>query len=122
VAALLADPGIVRNRLKIEAAIANARACLAAREECGSFDAFIWGFVDGRPKVNRWRTLKEIPASTPASDAMSRELRRRGFKFVGSTICYAYMQAVGMVNDHLADCFRYREVQGRGANRGKRTG
>jgi DNA-3-methyladenine glycosylase I len=122
VSALLADPGIVRNRLKIDAAIANARACLAAREESGSFDAFIWRFAGGRPKVNRWRTLKEIPASTPESDAMSRELRRRGFKFVGSTICYAYMQAVGMVNDHLLDCFCHREVQRRGGNRAKKAG
>jgi DNA-3-methyladenine glycosylase I len=110
VRALLADPGIVRNRLKIAASIQNAQRFLEVREEFGSFDTFIWGFVGGKPVVNRQRRLSEYPASTPISDAMSRELKGRGFKFVGSTICYAFMQAVGMVNDHTTDCFRYREV------------
>ncbi len=108
---LLQDAGIVRNRLKVQSAVNNAQKFLAVKEEFGSFDAFIWRFVDGVPKQNRWRSLAEIPASTPESDAMSKELKRRGFKFVGSTICYAHMQATGMVNDHLADCFRYLEVQ-----------
>jgi DNA-3-methyladenine glycosylase I len=107
---LLADAGIVRNRLKIEAAINNARLFLAVQEEFGSFDAYVWRFVDGRPIVNRWRTLKQVPASTPESDALSRDLKSRGFKFVGSTICYAHMQATGMVNDHLTGCFRHAEV------------
>jgi DNA-3-methyladenine glycosylase I len=110
VARLLADPGIVRNRRKVEAAIGNARALLSIREEGGSFAGFLWGFVGGRPVVNRWRTMGELPAFTPASAAMSRELARRGFRFVGPTICYALMQAVGMVNDHLVSCFRHREV------------
>ncbi|HJU65578.1 MAG TPA: DNA-3-methyladenine glycosylase I [Gemmatimonadaceae bacterium] len=103
---LLRDPGIVRNRLKVESTVQNARAFLSVQREFGSFDAYVWRFVDGRPKVNRWRTLKEIPPSTGESDVMSKDLRRRGFRFVGSTICYAFMQAVGMVNDHLIDCFR----------------
>jgi len=110
---LLADAGIVRNRLKVRAFITNARAFLAVVDEFGSFDAYIWRFVGGRPKVNRWRTLKQVPARTAESDAMSKDLRRRGFTFVGSTICYAYMQATGMVNDHLVSCFRHRQV-GRG--------
>ena len=110
VARLLADPGIVRNRLKIAAAIQNAKAFLAVQEAFGSFDAYIWQFAGGRPIVNRWRTLKEIPSRTPASDAMSKDLLRRGFKFVGSTICYAFMQATGMVNDHVIDCFRHLEI------------
>lgn len=110
VAALLADPGIVRNRLKISAAIRNARSFLEIQSEYGSFDAYIWQFVGGKPKVNAWRNLTEIPASTPESDAMSKDLARRGFKFVGSTICYAFMQAVGMVNDHTVDCYRYNEI------------
>lgn len=110
VAALLADPGIVRNRLKISAAIRNARAFLEIKSENGSFDAYIWQFVGGKPKVNAWRNLTEIPASTPQSDAMSKDLARRGFKFVGSTICYAFMQAVGLVNDHTVDCYRYNEI------------
>ena len=105
--ALLRDPGIVRNRLKIAAAIANAQVFLAAAEEFGSFDAYIWQFTGGRPRVNAWRTLKEVPARTAESDAMSKDLQRRGFRFVGSTICYAFMQAVGIVNDHVTDCFRY---------------
>jgi DNA-3-methyladenine glycosylase I len=109
VAALLADPGIVRNRLKIAAAIRNARAFLDLVEDRGSFDSYVWSFVEGRPIQNCWRTLKEAPARTPVSDAMSRDLLRRGFQFVGSTICYAFMQAAGLVNDHLVDCFRYRE-------------
>lgn len=107
---LLADPGIVRNRLKVQSAIQNAKAFLAVQEECGSFDRFMWQFVGGRPKQNAWTRVKQIPPRTPESDAMSKELRRRGFTFVGSTICYAHMQAVGMVNDHTADCFRYRKL------------
>ena len=110
VAELLADPGIVRNRLKVESAVTNARSFLEVQEEFGSFDAYQWRFVDGRPIRNAWRSIKEVPASTPVSDAMSRDLKRPGFRFVGSTICYAHMQAVGMVNDHTVDCFRWREV------------
>ena len=109
---LLANPGIVRNRLKVESTITNARAFLAIREEFGSFAAYQWRFVDGRPLQNRWRTIREIPASTPISEALSRDLKKRGFRFVGSTICYAHMQAVGMVNDHTVDCFRWRELGG----------
>ena len=108
---LLADPGIVRNRLKIAATIGNAQAFLEVREEFGSFDAYLWGFVGGEPKQNRWRTLSQVPARTAESDAMSRDLLRRGFKFVGSTICYAFMQATGMVNDHLVTCPRHAEVR-----------
>jgi DNA-3-methyladenine glycosylase I len=108
---LLQDAGIVRNRLKVQSAVTNAQKFLAVQEEFGSFDAFIWRFVDGVPKQNRWRSLSEIPAQTAESDAMSKELKRRGFKFVGSTICYAHMQATGMVNDHTVDCYRYLEVQ-----------
>ncbi|MHB1025533.1 MAG: DNA-3-methyladenine glycosylase I [Desulfobacteria bacterium] len=107
---LLANPGIVRNRLKVGSAITNARSFLKVREEFGSFDAYQWRFVDGRPIRNAWRSIKEVPASTPVSDAFSRDLKQRGFRFVGSTICYAHMQAVGMVNDHTVDCFRWREV------------
>ena len=107
---LLADPGIVRNRLKIAAAIRNAQAFLAVQEEFGSFDAYIWQHAGGRPRTNAWRSLAEVPARTPESDAMSRDLQRRGFKFVGSTICYAFMQAVGMLNDHTVDCFRYTQL------------
>ncbi len=107
---LLADPGIVRNRLKIAAAITNARAFLDVVEQFASFDAYIWRFVDGRPRRNTWRSLAELPARTAESDAMSADLRRRGFSFVGSTICYAFMQAIGMVNDHVVDCFRYAEL------------
>ena len=114
VAELLANPGIVRNRLKVAAAITNARAFLAVQEEFGSFDAYMWRFVDGRPIRNAWKSIREIPASTPVSDAMSRDLKRRGFRFVGSTICYAHMQAVGMVNDHTVDCFRWAELRGVG--------
>jgi DNA-3-methyladenine glycosylase I len=114
VARLLGDDGIIRNRLKIEAAITNARAFLAVQREFGSFDAYVWRFVGGKPIQNRRRSVKEVPARTAESDAMSGELRKRGFRFVGSTICYAFMQAAGMVNDHLVSCFRYREVRGGG--------
>jgi DNA-3-methyladenine glycosylase I len=110
VAELLVNPGIVRNRLKVESAVTNARAFLKVQEEFGSFDAYQWRFVDGRPIRNAWRSIREVPAGTPVSDALSRDLKRRGFRFVGSTICYAHMQAVGMVNDHTVDCFRWREV------------
>jgi DNA-3-methyladenine glycosylase I len=109
--ALLGNPGIVRNRLKIAAAIQNAQAFLVVQEEFGSFDDYIWEFVGGTPKQNAWRSMKTVPAQTPESDAMSKDLKRRGFKFVGSTICYAFMQAVGMVNDHLVDCFRHAELK-----------
>ena len=108
---LLQNAGIVRNRLKLQSAVTNAQKFLAVQDEFGSFDAFIWRFVDGKPKQNCWRKHSEIPASTPESDAMSKELKRRGFKFVGSTICYAHMQATGMVNDHTVDCFRYQELK-----------
>jgi DNA-3-methyladenine glycosylase I len=107
---LLADAGIVRNRLKIESAIANARAFLAVQREFGSFDRYIWGFVDGKPIVNRRRSLRHIPPRTPLSDLISKDLKRRGFRFVGSTIVYSHMQATGMVNDHLVTCFRWRAV------------
>ncbi len=107
---LLADPGIVRNRLKVAAAVRNAAAFLEIQAECGSFDAYLWRFVGGRPVRNRWHSPTEVPARTAESDALSRDLSRRGFTFVGSTICYAFMQAVGMVNDHLAECFRYKEI------------
>ncbi len=110
---LLADAGIIRNRMKIEATIANARVFLAVQREFGSFDRYIWQFTDGRTKRNRWRTLKQLPARSPESDAMSRDLKERGFRFVGSTICYAFMQAAGMVNDHLVSCYRHREVGSR---------
>jgi len=108
---LLADPGIIRNRLKIAAAVSNAKAFLEVRRELGSFDRFVWQFIGGKPKRNRFRAPKDIPAFTPESDAMSRELKRRGFSFVGSTICYAFMQAAGMVNDHLVGCYRWREIK-----------
>jgi DNA-3-methyladenine glycosylase I len=110
VAELLADAGIVRNRLKVNAAIQNAKAFLKVQEEFGSFDAYIWRFVGGAPKVNRWKGLGDIPAETEESRAMSKDLLKRGFKFVGPTVCYAFMQATGMVNDHTVDCFRYTEV------------
>ena len=108
---LLENAGIVRNRMKIEATVANAEAFLRVQSEYGSFDSYIWQFVGGQPKQNRWRSLKRLPASTPDSDRMSKDLKERGFKFVGTTICYAFMQAAGMVNDHLVKCFRYEEVQ-----------
>ena len=112
-AALLADAGIVRNRLKIAAAVRNAQAFLAIQEEFGSFDRYIWRFTGGKVIQNAWRSIEDVPARTAQSDAMSKDLRQRGFTFVGSTICYAFMQATGMVNDHLVDCFRYRELAGR---------
>jgi DNA-3-methyladenine glycosylase I len=108
---LLSDSGIVRNRLKIEAAVQNAKAFLAVQGDVGTFDEYIWGFVGREPKQNTWRSVKEVPAKTPESDAMSKDLKRRGFTFVGSTISYAFMQAVGMVNDHLVDCFRHGELR-----------
>lgn len=108
---LLKEPGIIRNRLKIESAIVNARAFLAVQKEFGSFDRYIWQFTHHKAKKNSYRCIKDIPAQTPESDLMSRELKKRGFKFVGSTICYAFMQAVGMVNDHLVTCFRYNQIQ-----------
>ncbi|MBX3442685.1 MAG: DNA-3-methyladenine glycosylase I [Planctomyces sp.] len=108
---LLADPGIVRNRLKISSSISNARACLEVQREFGSLDACLWRFVEGRPLQNARRSMADVPARTPESDAMSKDLKRRGFRFVGSTICYAFMQATGMVNDHLVSCFRHAEVQ-----------
>lgn len=108
--ALLANPGIIRNRLKVQATITNAQAFLAVQEEFGSFDAYIWQFVDHSPVQNAWANRQDVPPFTPQSDAMSKALKKRGFKFVGSTICYAYMQAVGMVNDHLVDCFRHSAV------------
>ena len=111
VARLLEDAGIIRNRLKIESAITNARAFLKVQREFGSFDAYQWTFVGGKPRRNRWRRIEEVPAHTPESDALRRDLRERGFRFVGPTICYAHMQAVGMVNDHLTGCFRYRAIQ-----------
>ena len=110
IAALLADPGIVRNRLKIAAAVRNARAFLAVQNEFGSFDRYVWACVGGRPQRNSWRSHAEVPAQTPESEALSGDLRRRGFTFVGPTICYALMQATGLVNDHLVGCFRRREI------------
>jgi DNA-3-methyladenine glycosylase I len=111
IARLLDDPGIVRNRLKVHGAVTNAKAFLAVQKEFGSFDRFIWEFVGGKPRRNAPKSLAEVPARTAESDAMSKELKRRGFKFVGSTICYAFMQAVGMVDDHTVDCFRHRRTQ-----------
>ncbi len=108
---LLANPEIVRNRLKIQATLQNARAFLQVQSEAGSLDVFLWQFVDGQPMQNAWKSLQEVPAKTRESDAMSKELKRHGFTFVGSTICYAFMQAVGMVNDHITECFRWQEVQ-----------
>ena len=107
---LLANPGIVRNKLKVNSTVKNAEALLAVQKEFGSFDAYVWGFVNGQPKQNAWRSLKQIPAQTPESKALSKDLLKRGFKFVGPTICYAFMQAVGMVNDHVVDCFRYKQL------------
>lgn len=113
-ARLLADPGIIRNRAKIAASIGNARAFLEVQREFGTFDGYVWRFVDGRPVQNAWRSLGELPAETPASQALSKDLKARGFKFVGPTIVYAHMQAVGMVNDHTVDCFRHRALGGGG--------
>lgn len=107
---LLQNPGIVRNRLKVRSVVKNANVVLRIQEEFGSFDAFIWRYVDGKPKQNAWKTLSEIPTHIPESDVMSKDLKKRGCSFAGSTICYAFMQAVGMVNDHTIDCFRYKEV------------
>jgi DNA-3-methyladenine glycosylase I len=112
--ALMRDPGVVRNRLKLEAAVSNARAFLAVQREFGSFDRYAWQFVGGRPRQTRRRAMKQVPASTPESDAMSKDMKERGFRFVGSTICYAFMQAVGMVNDHLVNCFRHSEIKDEG--------
>jgi len=112
IARALADPGIVRNRLKVESAVGNARAFLEVQSAFGSFDRYLWTLVDGRPLVNRRRRQGDVPASTRHSDALSRDLKRRGFRFVGSTICYAYMQAVGLVNDHVTGCFRHRQLGG----------
>lgn len=112
VARLMADAGIVRNRLKIESTITNARATLALRESGGGLDGYFWNFVDGRPIVNAWTDMSQVPASTPLSDAISKDLKKRGFKFVGSTIVYAHMQAMGLVNDHTTGCFRYGELMG----------
>lgn len=111
VAALLGNPGIVRNRLKVRAAVKNANAYLSVQQEFGSFDAYIWQFVNGKPLRNRWRSMEDVPARTDQSDAMSKDLLRRGFTFAGSTICYAFMQATGMVNDHLLGCFRHAELK-----------
>jgi DNA-3-methyladenine glycosylase I len=108
---LMANPGIVRNRLKIDATISNAKAFLAVQKEFGSFDSYIWKFVGGKTKKNSWRSSQRLPASTPESDAMSKDLKRRGFRFVGSTICYAFMQAVGMVDDHLPGCYRRKRTK-----------
>jgi DNA-3-methyladenine glycosylase I len=110
VAELLLDPGIIRNRSKVHAAVTNAQAFLKVQAEFGSFDAYVWRFVGGKPRQNHWASFKAVPATTPESDAMSKDLKKRGFKFVGSTICYAFMQATGMVNDHPVDCFRYGEI------------
>lgn len=112
IADLLADPGIVRNRLKVQATITNARACLALRDAGGGLDAYLWDFVDGAPITNRWRSLEEVPASTALSDRVSKDLKSRGFKFVGPTIVYAYLQSAGLVNDHVVDCFRHAAVGG----------
>ena len=110
ISALLTDPGIVRNQLKIGSAVTNAQAFLKIRDEWGSFSDYIWSFVDGRPIQNAWQSLAEIPAKTPLAETISKDLKKRGFRFVGPTIIYAHMQATGMVNDHLVDCFRYREI------------
>lgn len=112
--ALMGNAGIVRNRLKIASAVQNAKAFLEVQNEFGSFDHYLWRFVEGSPQQNSWQSMSEVPASTATSDALSKDLKRRGFKFVGSTICYAFMQAVGMVNDHLIDCFRHAELQPHG--------
>ena len=108
---LLKDPGIIRNRLKVEGTVKNARACLEVKSEFGSFSDFLWQFIDGQPIQNQWKSHQQIPVKTAESDAMAKELKRRGFSFVGSTICYAFMQATGMVNDHTVDCFRHRQIK-----------
>jgi len=117
---LVTDPAIIRNRMKIEAAVRNAQAFLKLQEEFGSFNAYCWRFVDGRPRVNQWKEMRSIPATSPESDAFSKDLKGRGFSFVGSTVMYAHMQAVGMVNDHLVGCFRYRELSKPGPLRTQR--
>jgi DNA-3-methyladenine glycosylase I len=119
---LLGDPGIVRNRLKVESAVTNARRTLEVQEQLGSLDVYLWSFVGGEPKVNRWRTVGEIPAETAESSAMSKDLKRRGFRFVGPTVCYAFMQAVGLVNDHVVGCFRYRELARRDVHHDRKRG
>ena len=111
IAALLANPGIIRNRLKVHASVANAKAFLAVQKEFGTFDAYLWAFVGGKPIRNRWKTMAEIPVKTPEAEALSKDLKKRGFTFVGPTIMYAFMQSVGMVNDHTTDCFRHRQVR-----------
>jgi len=111
VRSLLADPGIIRNKLKVEGAIRNARAFLKIQEEMGSFDRYVWRFVEGKTRQNAWKSMSKIPATSPESNAMSKDLKKRGFTFVGSTICYAYMQAAGMVNDHMIECFRHRQLK-----------
>ncbi|HYP08528.1 MAG TPA: DNA-3-methyladenine glycosylase I [Bryobacteraceae bacterium] len=116
IAQLLTNAGIVRNRLKVNAAVKNAQAFLAARTEFRSFDAYIWQFTGGAPRKNAWASMQEVPAKTAESDTMSKDLTKRGFKFVGSTICYAFMQATGMVNDHITTCYRWRELNGRDVN------
>ncbi len=113
---LMTDPEIIRNRMKIEAAVQNAQAFLKVQEEFGDFDSYCWKFVGGHPKLNRWKATQQIPATSPESETFSKDLKRRGFSFVGPTVAYAYMQAVGMVNDHLVDCFRYRKIQREVAN------
>ena len=118
---LMLNPGIVRNRLKIESTVSNARAFLKVQKEFGTFDTYVWSFVGGAPKVNRWNAFGKIPARTAESDALSIDLKRRGFRFVGTTICYAFMQAVGMVNDHLVDCFRYGDVSAESLSRRERV-
>ena len=110
VEALLNNPGIIRNKLKVRSAVTNAQAFLKVQKEFGSFDKYIWQFVNGKPIINKWKSIKELPATSKESDAMSEDLKKRGFKFVGSTICYAYMQAAGMVNDHMVSCFRYKKL------------
>jgi DNA-3-methyladenine glycosylase I len=120
--ALLADPGIIRNRLKIAAAVSNAQAFLAVQQEFATFDTYVWQFVDGAPMQNAWKALSQVPASTAESDALSKDLKRRGFKFVGSTICYAFMQAVGMANDHLVGCFRHAELRAGKSKPGRQRG
>jgi DNA-3-methyladenine glycosylase I len=117
ISALLTDPGIVRNQLKIGSAVTNAQAFLQIQDEWGNFSKYIWSFVDGRPIQNTWRSLSEIPAKTPVAEALSKDLKKRGFRFVGPTIIYAHMQATGMVNDHLVDCFRYPEIVARSKNK-----
>jgi len=118
VSRLLANPEIIRNRLKVNAIVTNARAFLQVQEEFGSFDRYIWQFVNGRPIQNSWKKMTEIPSNSPESQAMSKDLQKRGFKFIGTTICYAFMQAVGMVNDHVVGCFRYHELKNRGEQNG----